>query len=332
MSSEEEIVVSKPRVLITQGFVQPGDEIDRRLQEAGFETLFNRWHGGRTEEEMIDLLKGIDGVMASFDPFPARVIESADRLKVISRTGVGYDAVDVKAATARGVAVCITPGTNNHSVAEYTIGLILQCARQMVTNLVEIRNGGWTRHLGRDLAGCTLGIVGLGAIGKEVAQRARAFEMQVLSYDLVEDRAFAAQHQVAYAPLEQLLRESDYVALHLLLNDSTYHLINAERLALMKPSAYLINTSRGGVIDTEALCEALKEKRIAGAALDVFEQEPLAANSPLRELDNAYISPHAATWTRNYHADSGSMAAENLINVLQGGRSLCVVNPEALEH
>lgn len=320
----------KPRVLITQGFIHPGDEIDRRLQDAGFETRFDRWHGGRTEEEMIGLLRGIDGVIASFDPFTAPTLQAADRLKVISRTGVGYDAVDLEAATARGIAVCITPGTNNLSVAEYTLALILECARKMVMNLTEIGKGGFTRHLGRDLAGCTLGVVGLGAIGKEVAKRARAFEMRILAYDLFQDETFAAGYNISYVSLEQLLRESDYIALHLLLNESTHHLINAERLSLLKPTAYLINTSRGGIIDTEALCEALREKRIGGAALDVFEQEPLPADSPLRQLENAYLSPHAATWTQNYHTGSGAMAAENLIRVLRGEKPLSIVNPEVL--
>lgn len=319
----------KYRALITQKFIRPGDEIDLLLQNEGIETEFNYWHGNRTEGEMISLLEDKDGVIASFDPFTARTIESSRRLKVISRTGVGYDAIDLKVATAKGVAVCITPGTNKNSVAEYTMALMLQCARDLVKNLTEIRRGGWTRYLGTDLAGRTLGIVGLGAIGKEVAQRSRAFEMRVLAQDVVQDEDFAVRYQVTYLPLEQLLRESDFVSLHLSLNENTAHLIDSEKLGLMKPTAFLINTSRGGVLDTNALIQALSEKQIAGAALDVFEHEPLG-ESPLLQMDNVYLSPHAATWTRNYHQGSGMMAAENLICVLKGEKPPHVVNPEAL--
>lgn len=322
--------MGKPRVLITSIFLNPGSEVDQRLREAGIEPVYNHWHGSRTEEELIDLLQGVDGVIVAGDRFTARVIQAADRLKVISRTGVGYDTVDVKAATARGIAVCSTPGVNRHAVSEWTMALILTCARRLVTNLAEIPKGGWTRAEGRDLAGSTLGIVGLGTIGKEVAQRARAFEMKLLAYDIHQDVQFAEEHQVSYVFLEQLLRESDYVSLHCFLDEKTRHLINAERLAMMKPTAYLINTARGGIVDSQALYQALKEKRIAGAALDVFEQEPLGADSPLRELDNLYMSPHAGGVTADARRFSGLNGAENVLRILKGERPLHIVNPEVL--
>ena len=184
-------------------------------KQAGFETLFNRWHGGRTEEEMIDILQGFDAALVSIDPFTRRVFEGAPQLKVVARTGVGYDAVDVKAATDHGVAVCLAAGANNVAVAEFAFALMIACSRKLKENLEEVGQGGWTRHQERGLEGSTLGIVGLGGIGKELAKRARAFDMKVLAYDLSSAmRSSPRQHQVTYVPLEELLRESDYVSLH----------------------------------------------------------------------------------------------------------------------
>ncbi|HZK66185.1 MAG TPA: phosphoglycerate dehydrogenase [Chloroflexota bacterium] len=322
--------MARPRVLLTSFWLEPGDEVDQLLQEAGCETVFNRWHGDRTEDEMIQILRGIDGAVVSIDPFTPKVMDGAPQLKVISRTGVGYDAVDAPAAAERGIAVCITPGANNKAVADFAFSLILASARRLLENLTEVPRGGWKRYQGRDLPGSTLGIVGLGSIGKEVAKRASGFDMKILAYDLYQDPAFAAQYGISYLPLEQLLAESDFVTLHLLLNGSTRHLINAQRLRLMKPTAYLVNTARGGIVDQEALYQALKERRIAGAALDVFENEPLEADSPLRTLDNAYLTPHVAGWSRNAIHASGLMGAENVIRILRGEKPLSIVNPEVL--
>jgi phosphoglycerate dehydrogenase-like enzyme len=217
-------------------------------------------------------------------------------------------------------------------VAEWTFALLLSCTRKLKENQAEVRKGGWTRHEGMDLAGKTLGLVGLGTVGKEVAQRASAFEMRILACDVIRDAQFAEAHHVAFVPLEELLRESDFISLHAFLNDKTRHLINAERLSLMKPTAFLINTARGGIVDTEALCRALTEKRIAGAALDVFEGEPLRADSPLRALENVYLSPHVGGATADARRLSGAMAAENLICALKGERPPGILNPDVLAH
>jgi phosphoglycerate dehydrogenase-like enzyme len=170
----------------------------------------------------------------------------------------------------------------------------------------------------------------MGTIGREVAQRARAFEMRILAHDVMQDRQFAEEHGVSYVPLEQLLRESDFVTIHAFLNAGTRHLIDAGTLALMKPTAYLINTARGGLVDTEALYRALAEKRIAGAALDVFEQEPLPADSPLRSLENVYLTPHMAGFTSDAARASALEASENVIRLLRGERPIYTVNPEVL--
>jgi D-3-phosphoglycerate dehydrogenase len=330
ITNEEHKNMTTTRVLITSIFLKAGDDVDRYLTSQGMEPVYRPWHGGRTEEELIDLLRGIDGAIVSTDPFTARVIQAADRLRVISRTGVGYDAVDVPAATKRGVIVTTTPGVNRHAVADWALALILCCARKVPENLAEVRRGAWTRHEGMDLAGKTLGVVGLGTIGKEVAKRAKAFGMRLLAFDLVQDLPFAAGQGIAYVPLEDLLRQSDFVSIHCFLNAATRHLINAERLLLMKPTAFLINTARGGIVDTEALYRALHAKRIAGAGLDVFEGEPLRADSPLRALENVYLSPHTAGSTADARRLSGATAAENLIRALRGERPDGIVNPEVL--
>jgi len=322
--------MTTPRILITSIFLQAGDEVDRYIRAQGMETVYRPWHGGRTEEELIGLLQGIDGAIVSTDPFTARVIQAADRLKVISRTGVGYDAVDVPAATARGVIVTTTPGVNRHAVADWALALMLCCARKVPENLAEVRQGAWTRYEGMDLDGKTLGVVGLGTIGKEVAKRAKAFGMRLLAFDLVQDLPFAEGQRIVYVSLEDLLRQSDFVSIRCFLNAATRHLINAERLALMKPTAFLINTARGGIVDTEALYQALHAKRIAGAGLDVFEGEPLRADSPLRALENVYLSPHCAGSTADARERSGTMAAENLVRGLWGERPEGIVNPEVL--
>jgi len=319
--------MAKPRVLITTRFLKPGDEIESYLEKAGLEAVFQR---PRTEEEMIAALQGAEAIICSSDPLTAKVIQSAPGLKVIARTGVGYNSIDVPAATARGIPVCTLPGANRHAVAEWAFTLMLACARKLLENLEEVRKGGWTGHDGVELAGKTLGIVGLGTIGKEVAQRARAFEMRILANDLVLDQQFAEAYGVTYVPLEQLLQESDFVTLHVFLDARSHHLINAERLALMKPTAFLINTSRGGVVDTEALYQALVEKRIAGTGLDVHEQEPLG-ESKLRGLPNVLLTPHAGAATSDYRRQSPLLAADNVIRVLRGERPAHAVNPEVFK-
>jgi D-3-phosphoglycerate dehydrogenase/(S)-sulfolactate dehydrogenase len=226
--------------------------------------------------------------------------------------------------------VTTTPGVNRHAVADWALALILCCARQVPENLATVRQGAWTRHEGMDLDGKTLGIVGLGTIGKEVAKRAGAFGMRVLAFDLAKDPVFAERQGIAYVPVEDLLRQSDFVSIHCFLNSATRHLIDADRLALMKPTACLINTARGGIVDTEALTRALQAKRIAGAGLDVFEGEPLHPDSPLRTLDTVYLSPHCAGSTADARKRSGDMAADNLIRGLRGERPEGIVNPEVL--
>jgi len=319
------------KALVTVRFMSKGDEADSRLNNSGVETEFNIWHAKRTEDEMIALLKDKDATVASSDPFTARVMENCPKLRVIARVGVGYDAVDLEAATRLGIAVCTTPGLNHRSVADYAMALLLQGARKVSDNLELGRAGKWTWAQGRDMAGRTLGIVGLGAIGKEVAKRARGFDMKLLAYDIAPDKDFAASHGVTFVPLETLLRDSDFVTLHTNLDKTSQHLMNEKTLGLMKRDAWLVNTARGGVVDGKALYKVLKEKRIGGAAFDVFEIEPLPAEDPLRTLDNLYISPHAAGASDDARINAKIMAADNVINILNGKAPVSILNPEALK-
>ena len=317
------------RCLITSYFVKPGDEADALLLAAGVETAFQPRQGVRSEDEVIRMMQGFDAVIASIDPFTARVLEALPQLRIISRTGVGYDAIDVPAATQRGVAVCTGPGVNRHAVAEYAIALMLQCARHVSEHLASVQARRWDRFEGFDLAGKTVGIIGLGTIGKEVAQRLRAFEVRMLAYDIVQDVQFAEAYGVAYVGLDELLRESDIVTLHAFLDERSKQLLNAETISRMKPSAFLINTARGGLIDEDALYEALRDQRIAGAALDAFGEEPLG-DTPLRGLSNCWLSPHAAGSTRDARARSKLVAAENIVRFFRGERPIHIVNPEVL--
>ncbi|WP_221936935.1 phosphoglycerate dehydrogenase [Mycolicibacterium sp. 018/SC-01/001] len=288
------------------------------LRDAGCTTRHAPLTGSRSEEELVELLTGVDAVIAASDPFTASVLAAAPALRVIARTGVGFDAIDVDAATERGIVVCNAPGVNRQSVAELTLAFLLMCARHINPVVTDVRSGGWGRPSGTELAGTTLGVIGLGAIGRAVAQLATAFGMRVLAHDKLIDNVYADQHGIEAVPLEQLLSSSDFVSLHLFLGPETHHLINAERLAMMKPTAYLINTSRGPIVDEAALVEALRTNVIAGAALDVVEQEPLAPDAAIRTLPNVVLTPHIGGSTRQARDRSGLIAAHSVIKVLRG--------------
>ncbi|MFE4542387.1 phosphoglycerate dehydrogenase [Arthrobacter sp. NPDC056727] len=307
------------RVLVTTAWLSPGDEVHQMLLEAGFEVVHSSFKTrGTSVEALKEVVAGFDGIVAGTDAFTPEVIAAADKLKVFGRTGVGYDNIDVPAATAHGVAVCPTPGINRQSVAEHTVALLLNVARLIPQNIQSIRTGGWDQTSGRELGGNTLGIVGLGAIGKDVARIARVIGMDVVAYDPYFDEAFAAEHNIRRVELDELLAVSDFVSLHLFLSEETHHLINAAAIAKMKPGAYLVNAARGGVIDEEALADAIESGHLAGAALDTVEVEPLPANSRLRSLDNVLVTAHIGAATIESRRRSGTMAAQSVIDVLQG--------------
>ncbi|AEW98296.1 phosphoglycerate dehydrogenase [Streptantibioticus cattleyicolor] len=312
-------------VLVTTTWLRPGDEVHRYLLDAGFSVA----HGSSRDREAV---AGCDAVIAGTDRFDAEVLAGAPQLRVICRTGAGYDNVDVEAATARGVAVCTTPGVNGQSVAEHTIGLLLSAARAIPQNVAAVRAGRWEQGGGRELAGAVLGVVGFGAIGRRVAAMARGIGMDVVAHDPVADRGFAEANGVRLLSLEQLLASSDVVTLHLSLTPSTRHLIDAGAFARMKPGAYLVNAARGGIVDEEALADALASGRLAGAALDTVETEPLPSGHRLRAFDNVLVTAHIGAATRESRARSGMLAARSVVEVLAGGIPGTVVNPGFAGH
>jgi D-3-phosphoglycerate dehydrogenase len=255
---------------------------------------------GRPREELDRALAGADAlIVRSETRVTSDLLARAPRLRVVARAGTGVDTIDVHAATRRGIAVMNAPGANTVSAGEHALGLLLALVRRIPDAAAAMRRGDWDRKRfeGTELRGKTLGVVGLGRIGGHVAQLARAFGMSVVAHDpyLLPERA--VELGVKLLSLEDLLKTADVVSLHVALTDQTHHLINAERLRLMKPTAVLINTARGELVDEAALAEAVRGKRIGGAAIDVFAVEPLAADSPLRALDGVLLTPHLAAST-----------------------------------
>ncbi len=284
-------------------------------------------------EVLLEHVRGVDGLLCLLtDRIDGEVMDAAGpQLKVISNHAVGYDNIIVPEATARRIPVGNTPGILTDATADLTFALLMAAARRVTEADRFVRAGRWKTWspallLGVDVAGATLGIVGFGRIGQAVARRASGFGMRILYYDpfASPEPPFPAQP----VDFETLLRESDFVSLHTPLNDATRHLMNVKAFAHMKPSAVLINTSRGPVVDQEALYQALKSRHIFAAALDVTDPEPLPMDSPLLELDNLIILPHIASASHSSREKMSSMAAENLIAGLKGERLPNCINPE----
>ncbi len=285
----------------------------------------------RSEAGLVEELRGVAATLASVEPYTERVLAAAPDLRVISRTGVGFDAIDVAAATRRGIAVCTTPGANHHSVADLALALILACARGLVRGDRWVRSGGWMpQPEGIELRGATVGVVGTGLIGREVVKRLSGFEPRILAYDVVQTPELVERFGVRYVSLGELLAGSDFVTLHAPLLPETRGLIGVDALRTMKPSAFLVNTARGPLVDERALAEALAAGTIAGVGLDVFEEEPLPPSSPLRELENVILLPHVAGVTGASRVAMSRMSVENAALVLRGETPLSCLNPEVL--
>jgi len=256
---------------------------------------------------------------------------AAKGLKVIARAGVGYDAVDMAAATEHGVAVTFAPGTNQEAVAEHTFTLILALAKNLVPQHNLVKAGQWPRRANQPLRGSTLGVMGLGRIGKAVARVGQAFQMNVIAHEPFPDKTFVEKHAITLMPFEDVLRQADWITLHMPMMAESKHCINTRTLGLMKPTAYLINTARGGVINEPDLYEALKSKRIAGAGLDVFDEEP-PGNNPLLLLDNIVMTAHTAGVDTKSRDDMAKLAASAIAKLLQGEWPAdWVVNPQVKE-
>lgn len=302
------------RVLITTDYLRPGDNVDVLLRDHGLEPVYSPSSGPRTTAERQSLFDGTVGAILASEPVTADMLARAPSLKVIARSGVGYDSIDTAAAQRRGIRVCNTPGVNHHAVAEMTIGLMIMSARNLPGVVQSVKNGQWPRGAGRELRGATLGIIGYGASGRAVARLGDALGMNVLVSTTHPDRDHTA---VQFTDLDTVIRDADYLSLHTRGGQDARKLIDAPRLQVMKPTAVLINTARGSLVDEDALAKALYDGTIAGAALDVLENEPLPEDSPLRCLDNLLITSHLAGQTAQARIRAGLAAARAVIDVLE---------------
>ena len=320
-----------PKVLVTaRSFRQTRGEHWLPLQTAGYDIDVPSEDRPLQAAELKPLVAEVEAILVGMDEVTAEVIAAARRLRVIAKFGVGIDNIDVAAATRAGVAVTITPGANKEAVAELALGLMLALLRRLPYHDAQVRRGDWSRQTGSELQGKTVGIIGMGQIGKEVATRLEAFRVNLLAYDLLQDEEFASQHGVHYTSLDSLLTESDVVTLHSSLSPASQNLIGERELGLMKPSACLINTARGGLVDERALARALSESRLSGAALDVFSAEP-PRESPLLSLGNKVVlTPHIGANTTEAIVRMGRIAAESIVAVLSGERPPGLVNPETV--
>jgi D-3-phosphoglycerate dehydrogenase len=307
------------RVLFSAPYILPAlEEFRPRLEREGVEVFAADVRERLSEEELLPLVAEIDGAICGDDQFTERVLCSAPRLKVISKWGTGIDSIDSRAAARLGIRVCNTPDAFTDPVADTALGYVLCFARRLALMDRDVRSGLWVKPDAVSLKECTLGVVGVGNIGRAVVRRARAFGMKVLGTDIapVSD-AFIEEAGLRMVPLDVLLAESDFVSLHCDLNPTSFHLVGRAALALMRPTAYLINTSRGPVVDEAALARALAEGRLAGAALDVFEVEPLPLESPLRTLENCLLAPHNANSSRAARARVHESTIANLLTALK---------------
>ena len=323
------VPVTKPARLPTfnvlvasRSFGKNCPEVLEEMKAAGCVFMPTDWDRAPTEAELIAKIAEADVLISGTEPVTAKVLAAAPRLKVISKHGVGYENIDLDAAKARGVPVCIAGGAIADSVADMTMALLLALARQVPQADKSTKAGQWKRFVGPELRGKTLGIVGLGQIGKAVCRRAKGFGLNVIAHDEYPDQGFAASWGVTFVPLDELLRASDFVSLHAPVTPQTRKLMNSARLATMKPTAYLINTARGELVDESALHDALSRGVLAGAASDVFAAEPPGKN-PLLDLPNFNATPHTAGQTHEGLRRMGEITAENALRVLRGQEPLC---------
>ena len=284
------------------------------LEEYNFEHRANSIARKLLPKEIIELAHSAEGIIAGTETYSEEVIERLPNLKVISRLGVGMDNIDLKAAKEKGIKVFKTKTTPAPAVAELVLGLMINVSRHISQSDQLIKNGSWKKEMGCLLQGKTLGIIGLGIIGKALIRLVQGFDFTVLAYDRVKDEKFQKEYSVKYSELDTLLKESDIVSLHVNLTDQTVHLINKTRLELMKPDSVLINTSRGEIIDENALFQALEDNQLAGAGLDVFNKEPY--DGSLSKLNNVVLTPHIGSYAREIRIQMEIEAAQNLIKGL----------------
>jgi phosphoglycerate dehydrogenase-like enzyme len=321
------------KVLITARTLnEVGQSALALLREAGCELSLPPRFGPYTADELLPLLRDQQAVLASMDRFTAAVLASpeAAQLRIISRWGVGYDAIDIPAATVQGVVVAYTPGLLNETVADFAFALLLSIARRVHAGHASMSQGKWEASWGTDVFGKTLGILGYGRIGQAMARRATGFNMRLLAHD-IRCEPNSEELRIQYVSLDELLAESDFLTLHAALTAENRGLIGEAQLRRMKPTAYLINTARGALVDEGALMRALNEKWIAGAALDTFAIEPLPAAHPLRSAPNLLLTPHLASFARETGERVSLSAAQAIVDLMQGLKPQFLVNPSVYD-
>ena len=308
----------KWRVLVSAPYAMSViEEYKKRLELEGCEVIVAKVRERLEEAELLPLVRDVHGIICGDDRITERVLAAAPRLKVISKWGTGIDSIDQEAARARGVRVCNTPGAFSEPLADTVFAFLLLWARKPDIQTRDIQEGRWTKPQLYALGEQTLGVIGVGHCGKAVVRRGLGFGMRILGHDVAEmPRDFIERTGIRMVSKEELLKESDYVTLHVDLNPTSRHLVDERALVLMKPTGYLVNAARGTVVQEAALIKALKARRIAGAALDVFEKEPLPASSPLRSLNNVWMSPHNANSSPSAHRRVHDNTIRNLLDGL----------------
>jgi len=301
-----------------------------QLRADGLELRFGSGEGTTTEAEVIESLEDCTAVIAGQEPYTGEVFDACPALRLVVRFGVGFDAVDVPAATERGILVATIPGTNEWGVADHTIGLVLDLAHGISRHDRTMRRLEWQARRGVDVWRATLGIVGLGRIGRAVALRAGGFDMRVIAYEPYPDMAFVEEHGVELISMDDVLRQSDFVTLHLPAMAETEKIVDASKLALMKETAFLINTSRGDLVDEDALYAAVHSGEIAGAGIDAWTTEPMT-DPRWAELETVVLTPHTAPNTHGVLKASWAMAVEIVLQVLRDEQPEQLINPEAWE-
>jgi phosphoglycerate dehydrogenase-like enzyme len=315
-------------VIVTARSVAGCEPALQLLRDGGCDVQVHDTPSPADEAAMAALVRPADALIVAMEPLTAGVLAAAPRLKVIARPGVGFDTVDLAAATRQGVAVTVAAGTNHESVADFTFALLLAAARGLLPCAASVAAGGWSRHTGSEVWGKTLAVVGWGRIGQAVARRARGFDLRVLavSRSATDDALRAAGAE--RTTLDDALRSADFVSLHLPLTDATARLIDAPRLAAMKPGAFLVNTARGGLVDEAALADAVRRGHLGGAAVDVLCEQGARSASPLIGVPGIVVTPHMAALSREASARVAMSAAHSVLAVLRGERPPHLVNPE----
>jgi D-3-phosphoglycerate dehydrogenase len=306
------------RLLVTPTSYGKNDHrLKTELEDQVGEVIYNPTGKPLTSDEVARLLPGIDGYIAGLDAIDATALGAADRLKVIARYGVGFDNVDLDAAREKGIVITNTPGANSVSVAELTLGLMLALARQIPEAVEAVHQGKWPRYAGISLEGKTIGILGLGAIGKQLARRLSGFDCRVMAFDTVPDVGFADENRIDLTTLEAVVEQADFLSLHLPLLAETRGMVNDAFLGRMKQGSFLINTSRGEVVDEDALLRALQSGHIRGAGLDAFTVEPPESGNPLLALPQVIATPHLGAQTDGATSNMGWLAMRDCLAVLK---------------